>query len=321
MWLAILPFIGASFLGRRGFYIGAIGLFVILTSYFIFNSLGFAMYPYQTIDAFFIELRTNLFVFSAFTISVTYSFIKNEHVYKEKILVEKEKNENLLRILFHDLANPMQAIKLLLKKLINNRTPEENEKIAHQLDNYCERVNEVLHHVKKMKAIEDGKISLDMRPYMLHDAINKAKELFNERLQEKEINFVITNSLNDTQVVLVDHVYFVHQVLGNIISNSIKFSDIKGKITISWEKTGIDLVIIISDNGIGMPQEILNNLFKEHKTISRKGTFGEVGTGYGMPLVKTFVEQFNGSIVIESIEKTGRNTNHGTTTKLHLPIV
>ena len=321
MWLAILPFVGASFLGRRGFFWGAIGLITIFISYFVANSMGLALYPYHSIDAFFVEFRTNLFIFSGFSISLTYSFIKNEQINKQKVLIEKEKNENLLRILFHDLANPMQAIKMLIKKLINNRTPEEAEKIIHQLESYSERVNEVLHHVKKMKAIEDGKISLEMKPYILHDAIKKTEELFEERLKEKQIELRIVNPLSDSQVVMVDHVYFVHQVLGNIISNSIKFSDVGGSIIISWERLGSELFFRITDNGIGIPSEIMANLFKEHKTISRKGTFGEVGTGYGMPIVKTFVEQFHGTIEIQSIEKNGRNKDHGTTTILKFPAV
>ncbi|HMV44910.1 MAG TPA: ATP-binding protein, partial [Leptospiraceae bacterium] len=70
------------------------------------------------------------------------------------------------------------------------------------------------------------------------------------------------------------------------------------------------------DTGIGMPEEVMNHLFDIGKSVSRKGTKGEQGTGYGMPLVKKFVEMFGGKIQVDSIDKS--KPNHGTEVKLFL---
>ena len=78
-----------------------------------------------------------------------------------------------------------------------------------------------------------------------------------------------------------------------------------------------DVTIIIRDEGIGMPADILKNLFDQNKHVSRKGTQGELGTGYGMPLMKTFIEEFGGKVEVSSIEKNSeQQVEHGTTFKL-----
>lgn len=321
MWLAIMPFVGATIIGRRGFLWGVTFNIIIYLLYLFLATKNIEMYPYDTLEAFQKEFRNNLFLFSIFAISITYSNQKFETESQDKISKEKEKNENLLKILFHDLANPLQASKMILKKILANRNPEENDKLIKQLDMTNNRVIELLEQVRKMRAIEDGKVLIELKPYIIHDAIDKSIEILEAKLKEKNINIVVKNSKDDLSVVLVDHIYFVHQVLVNILTNAIKFSEQNHCIYIEWNK-GVDhLKISIRDEGIGMPQKIAENLFTENKELSRRGTSGEIGTGYGMSIVKTFMEQFRGDIEIESIEKSSKNLKHGTTIILSFPII
>ncbi len=102
-------------------------------------------------------------------------------------------------------------------------------------------------------------------------------------------------------------------MFNNILSNAIKFSHSESIIEISSELRGDLVVLKISDHGIGMPEELLNDVFNMNKSTNRRGTQGEMGTGYGMPLVKKFITKFKGRIEIESVE------NQGTTIYLFLP--
>ena len=321
MWFAFFPFLSASFLGRRGFISGFFLLVLIFITYFILAANNIVFYPYDSIVPYHRELQTNLFIFCLFSIYMTFGHVKSENAYLEKIKKEKDKNENLLRILFHDLANPLQSIKLLLRKVMKNRNPEENEKTILKVDQMTNRMVELLEHVKKMKALEDGMVLIELKPITINESVEKMIQIIETRLIEKEIEIVVKNSKEDLTMVTVDHVYFINQVLANIISNSIKFSNPKGKIYISWEKLGDKIRIIITDEGIGIPAKILSHLFTDKKEHSRQGTYGEVGTGYGMSLVKTFIEEFKGTIEVTSVEKTTHSINHGTTTILTLPAV
>lgn len=74
----------------------------------------------------------------------------------------------------------------------------------------------------------------------------------------------------------------------------------------------------ITDYGTGIPVNLKAVLFDIGKQTSREGTSGEIGTGYGMPLVKKFMEAYGGSIEVFSQEQTETSTNHGTEVKLIL---
>lgn len=89
-------------------------------------------------------------------------------------------------------------------------------------------------------------------------------------------------------------------ILRNLISNAIKFTHEKGQITLRAEQTGADIIITVSDNGIGMSQNTISKLWQIADLYTTPGTKGEKGTGLGLMLCKEFVEKHNGKIWVES---------------------
>jgi signal transduction histidine kinase len=319
IWLTLMPFLGASLVGRRGFFWGIIFVTIVFITFILMNYWHLELYPFDSNESYQFEFRINLIIFTITSIYFSESHTRFESEYQEKLKQEKDKNENLLRILFHDLANPLQTIKLISQKLDRQNIADENKKYIVQLSNSTERVIELLNHVKKMKAIEDRKMVYEKKPYMLIDCIQKLNEIFHDRLNEKNLTLNIKNAEDDFTVVLVDQVYFTNQVLANIVSNAIKFSEKGSSIDIEWSTEFDKVKIIISDHGVGMPEDVLNNIFNDNHAHSRVGTFGEIGTGYGMPLVKLFINEFKGEIAIHSTEKNKDPKNSGTKITITLP--
>jgi len=97
----------------------------------------------------------------------------------------------------------------------------------------------------------------------------------------------------------------MNTVLRNIASNAIKFTNPNGKVLISASKMDHSVVIEISDNGIGMDQNQLTNLFKLDKTSSTKGTKNETGTGIGLIVCKEFIELNGGQLKVNSSKGLG----------------
>lgn len=97
-------------------------------------------------------------------------------------------------------------------------------------------------------------------------------------------------------------------ILSNIITNAIKFSHQSGSIIITSKTNKEYLTLSVKDDGIGMPAELIENLFDPTKKTTRNGTGGERGTGFGMPLVKTFIDKHKAKIEVNSYE----GENHGT---------
>ena len=97
----------------------------------------------------------------------------------------------------------------------------------------------------------------------------------------------------------------MNSVLSNLISNSIKFSYPDSLIEINILAAGENKVEIqFKDNGIGMSEEMVSNVFSFSHNISRDGTNGEKGTGFGLPILKKYIEIYEGEISVISKEQT-----------------
>ncbi len=103
------------------------------------------------------------------------------------------------------------------------------------------------------------------------------------------------------------------------MSNAIKFSEKNSLITIKLVKTKKHSIrVTIKDSGIGIPKAHMDNIFKLEKHSSRSGTLGEAGTGFGIPIAKTFVEKFGGKISVESKCKEDFPYDHGSSFHIDL---
>ena len=171
-----------------------------------------------------------------------------------------------------------------------------------------------------MKA-NDSAIALKRDKVKLKDILEHIQETFIDALSIKNIELVIENSLSDEIEILIDRSAFRYQILNNILLNAVKFSPNDSRIIVEIAVIEDLLQLKIIDNGIGIPEHIIQSIFDPSKGTSRQGTNGEKGTGFGMPIVKTLIEGMEGSISIESITKTQENKKSGTTMILSAPLV
>jgi signal transduction histidine kinase len=104
-------------------------------------------------------------------------------------------------------------------------------------------------------------------------------------------------------------------ILRNLVSNAIKFSHSGSKITINAEQDSENVIVSVSDNGVGIPHENLVKLFELSEMLTTKGTSNESGTGLGLLLCKEFVEKHQGNIWVES--EVGKGSNF----KFNFPVL
>jgi signal transduction histidine kinase len=110
--------------------------------------------------------------------------------------------------------------------------------------------------------------------------------------------------------------------MSNLLSNAVKFTPAGGSITVSVQLQAHSGMVRlrVQDSGIGIPGRLLEQIFDPQAQTSRAGTNAERGTGFGMPLVKTYVENFGGYILLHSVEKDVDKSSHGTTADVFLPL-
>ncbi len=250
--------------------------------------------------------------------------IERKIVEEEKsVLIErlKELNESkdkLFSIISHDLRSPFNSLlgfSEILDTEFNTLTHEEVKQylkvIYDTSKNLFGMTNNLLHYSR----FQMGKIDFKPSILNLRKVINNALKLLNGNLIKK--NITVNHNIDKTINVVADE-ELLNSVIQNIISNSIKFTEKSGEISISAMVTKFfdkpnDVEVIIKDTGIGMSKKDIDNVYN-NVMFTTQGTEREYGTGLGLLLVKQFVEQLGGNIKIQS------KANSGTTFTFTLPV-
>lgn len=219
-------------------------------------------------------------------------------------------NTSLLRMLSHDISNSLFVIELNKTLIEKGR---DTEKCTSRIDKAVHNIASLIKHTREQQALLSGKKTLALKPNGLVAAVELSIDLIKERLSNKNLAISRSYSLEDDTEVLADDVSLVNSVLCNVLSNAVKFSPPHSLIEIQIDsRSGNEVCLIIQDHGVGMPQEILSNLFEFSSSTSRPGTEGEAGTGFGMPLVQTYMNCYGGKIQVESKPQDNGSTDHGT---------
>lgn len=230
-----------------------------------------------------------------------------------------KENRNLLRILSHDISNPLTVLDISLQR-IHISDPAMLKSLG-RATKATKMLRELLEEVKSWQSLSDGKQELTMDISNLDEIIQKSIEFFTEKLLEKQI---LVQYKPCQCSAYVDSFVLTNQVMNNLISNAIKFSNEGSEIKIWVDDRQDSVEIHVADCGIGIPEELARRIFSVDSKTSRRGTFGEAGTGFGMPILKSSVEKMGGTVSLQSRSVEEFPQEHGTTftVKLlkHIPV-
>ena len=107
-------------------------------------------------------------------------------------------------------------------------------------------------------------------------------------------------------LVVVADVHMIETVIRNLVSNAVKFTPKRGRITVLAKRSDEDIIeISVCDTGIGINLDLRGKMFRINEQINRKGTEGEPSTGLGLIICKDFIEKHGGKLWLESAEGKG----------------
>ncbi|MCR9132118.1 MAG: hybrid sensor histidine kinase/response regulator [bacterium] len=234
---------------------------------------------------------------------------KHEQEYKE---VNQRKKE-LLRIVSHDIYNPLNGIVGLSTHLQNMHKPETEEYQVSEI--ITESANKLLNLVDKVLYDEnhlDLKITLNKAPSDPREIVDNVIKMHRPKAILKKIELEADIHI-DEGTYLLDQIK-LEIVLNNLVSNAIKFTPSGGNVTIIAQLKDKKIELIVKDNGIGIPKHMVSRLFNKNGSIRLQGTEGEVGIGLGLDVVQHYVGLHDGYIFVDSEEK------KGTTFTIQLPL-
>ncbi|MFN3697557.1 MAG: sensor histidine kinase [Pseudobdellovibrio sp.] len=236
----------------------------------------------------------------------------------EKNVLFLSKYKRLLKVISHDVSNAITIIKLALRKAKNNtHIDEQMTSSVQKIDNSTNKIIEILKTVKAEENLHLSTDGLYLVKVQLKDCIYKCISLFDDLLELKGLKVHVLVGENDS--VYADASVLTHQILGNIISNAIKFSEAGQHIIIKFYLHDGHKVIEIRDNGVGISAEKINEIFYSDIQITTKGTHGELGTGYGSSIISHYVKAMGAKLIVESKEQQLSIKDHGTSIKIVFP--
>jgi len=206
----------------------------------------------------------------------------------------------LVRVITHDMSTPISVISTSVDLELRRQQPSSS--LKRNLERIQRAVNQqydLVGHVREMIAVTTGKKTLNCVPIELQKKLDAMVLNFAERIEAKQLTIEIDKP-DDPLFVLAEATALEHTILGNFLSNAIKFSQRSGLIRISLKREGEAAVIRFEDQGIGIPSDLIDKLFDPTKATSRPGTNNENGTGFGLPIAQVYIEQFNGTVIVQS---------------------
>lgn len=227
--------------------------------------------------------------------------------------LDRQKNA-LLSMAAHDLRNPIGAIDAMADLLLcqEELLEDEQAELVRDIRSASQFMLTLLNDLLSVSAIESGNLSLNLQVINVSEQLERIVN--RHRLIAKRKNIEINLELPRYLPNLTVDVNKFEQILGNLLTNAIKFSASHTCITVTVALRENYLEIKVKDQGQGIPMAEQINLFKPFAQISVKSTAGENSTGLGLAITKRLVLAHNGSINLDS------EVGKGSTFSVCLPV-
>lgn len=234
----------------------------------------------------------------------------------ERTAIYQPEDDDLDFISFaaHELRGPITVIHGYLDVLTEELMPVlkgDQEQLLNRLTVSANRLSGYVNNILNASRYDRRHLKINLREYNIQDIYNNIRDDMELRAssQGKMLSFDVANNL---PTVAADS-NSIGEVLSNLIDNALKYSNPGGQVSINAEVKYNMIEISVSDTGIGMPGNVVNNLF--HKFYrSHRSRETVAGTGIGLYITKAMVESHGGKISVHSVE------NEGSTFTFSLPI-
>jgi PAS domain S-box-containing protein len=226
----------------------------------------------------------------------------------EELIKTNAEKDKFFSILAHDLRSPFQgfiSLTELMAEKSNEMEPDELASATKTLQDTVKNIYELLENLLSWAMIKRGTKKFNPEKLRLAPLVKSTIDLLSAQIVSKE--HTVKNQINSDVEVFADR-ESIKTILRNLLSNAIKFTPKGGSVEILLKPSEKGFLTMgITDNGIGMPEEILANLFNIQSKVSRPGTDNEPSTGLGLILCKELIEKHGGKLWAES--EVGKGTS------------
>lgn len=226
--------------------------------------------------------------------SYTYHILWVKNITKDK--QAKEFERSILSSASHDLKGPLSAILTSTELLLEDSTSSSIEKSMLRIASCARTSLNLVDQLLSLKRIQDGYMSISPSMISLNDITNELFEEYSPVAKSKNIRFSLISSHENIE--LFADSLAIKRILGNLLSNAMKFTQSGGEVRIEIEKVKNIIILRVIDNGAGIPLESQDMLFDMYKRLPEHGKIE--GSGIGLYITKQLVDMHHGVLELKS---------------------
>lgn len=226
----------------------------------------------------------------------------------QKLKEADEAKTQFLMKVSHELRTPMNTMLGMNEMIYRESSEEAIRHYAKEVADAGAHMMSLVDEVLDVSRIESGTLTIGRSPYHVGEVIGKAEELMRPQAEKKMLHFTVEVAeclTADNCILLGDPVHLL-QVLVNLLSNAVKYTDagfVMLKADVLEEAGDKRLILSVSDSGIGIRHDEMEQIFENFERGSNTG--GRDGMGLGLAIVKQLTEAMGGTLTVESTQKKG----------------
>jgi PAS domain S-box-containing protein len=221
-------------------------------------------------------------------------------------VLDRMKSEFVAKV-SHELRSPLSTIHEQLAVVLNDMVevaPKDDRTILARAKEKTHGLISLIGDLLDLSRIEEGVICTEPQPVKIDQLLEGIVQFLQAKAESKDQTLSLETPANALPPVLADPLA-LESIFGNLITNAINYTPEGGEITVRMDMAGINLRVKVADNGFGIEEKHLDNIFKRFYRVKNEKTRFITGTGLGLPIVKELVTSLNGFIDVESISGKG----------------
>lgn len=220
--------------------------------------------------------------------------------------------DRLFSIVSHDLRGPVANLKMFVSAIASGTMDLDNPEIFETFSSTLDDTYNLIDNLLIWSRQQQQKIELIRNKLNLYFLVKENISLYSSAANTKGIK--ILNTLNEDLEIMADE-NMIKTVIRNLLNNAVKFTSKGDTITLGYHKENSSITVFIEDTGTGMPAGSASTLFDDDARLITEGTNREKGSGLGLSICKTFIEEHGGKIWVESEEGKGSRFSFNIPTK------
>jgi signal transduction histidine kinase len=312
--------IASILLPKREKYIEAVFATLLFSGMAVLEATGvihhFKLFPYLFYsNPIYLAGLLTAFTSSLFTMVYLTTTIMNRlkmhQIWLEQSLHERDRlvmeKSHFLDVVSHDIRSPLAAIETSVISLLDSYGHEMNIDMKETLERIPKRTRDLSRFIQNLLSFSQlqnkDEIKIHFRHINFLPIVTSTVEMYMDEALDKKIRMTVQADHTIPQIVgSGEH---LERMVGNLISNAIRYTPEGGSINVKVSHDDKDVILTVVDTGIGIPEKELPSLYNEFFRASNARKFTTAGTGLGLPITRFIVEKHGGTITANSIEGEG----------------